>query len=196
MGLECKLCYEACKPVLYSSLATAADLTPDNPYCVLAAGTINIELGTTTHTDICEHSYMADGWHRIYRLSQMLECTDTKDRRLINDMDFLQTHEFIVTSAILAPSTNVLIFRIWLVPYDLPNVQGRLRRRHETKILAPARKAMRRLIPLINQDPAIWSGKLTSLNAFKPLLVNKPVRVLQLSSCCNSNCQLGQSHHG
>ncbi|KAG6817776.1 hypothetical protein H0H87_003184 [Tephrocybe sp. NHM501043] len=48
-----------------------------------------------------------------------------------------------------------VILRIYIIPYDLANVQGQLRIRKKD-ILSPARRYLRRLLPLIIQDRETW----------------------------------------
>jgi len=57
-----------------------------------------------------------------------------------------------------------MALRIYFIPYDLPNVQGKLRVRKEN-VLNPAKRYMRNLVPRISQD---WMGLETT--AFMPNL--------------------------
>jgi hypothetical protein len=50
-----------------------------------------------------------------------------------------------------------MLLRIYLIPYDLPNVQGKLRVR-KSSILNPAKRYMRTLLSRIIQDYDGWRG--------------------------------------
>ncbi|KAF8205525.1 P-loop containing nucleoside triphosphate hydrolase protein [Mycena galopus ATCC 62051] len=63
---------------------------------------------------------------------------------------------------------NTLLIRTYLIPYDLPGVQGRLRVRRD-EIVAPARRCLAGLLPKISRDPECWAGR--SLRDTIPLVV-------------------------
>ncbi|KAG6864745.1 hypothetical protein C0991_007420 [Blastosporella zonata] len=64
----------------------------------------------------------------------------------------------------------MVALRIYLIPYDLPNVQGKLRIRKKD-ILGPARRSLRRLFPLVVQDQESWMYG-TTPPEFSPRLVS------------------------
>lgn len=55
-------------------------------------------------------------------------------------------------------SMQVMYLRVYLVPFDLANVQGRLRTRDEATILVPARKCLKSLLQQLVTDVALWEG--------------------------------------
>jgi hypothetical protein len=67
-----------------------------------------------------------------------------------------------------------LILRVYLIPYDLANVQGKLRVRKDN-ILNPAKRYLRNLLPIISQDFGKWRDGL-STESEKQLIPGMPVR--------------------
>jgi len=81
-----------------------------------------------------------------------------EDDLLLRELDFLITHLFISCTCRLNRLGNVLHVRIYLIPYDLANVQGKLRIRDEAAILSPARRYLKVLLQRIIQDDTSWEG--------------------------------------
>ena len=80
-----------------------------------------------------------------------------KDATLLESLSFLVTHEFArVTSSFLS-THSLLLLRVYLIPYDLPGVQGRLMNRQE-QILVHYRRSMKAILPRIIIDDDYWRG--------------------------------------
>lgn len=94
-----------------------------------------------------------------------------EDDLLLRELDFLITHLFISCTCRLNRLGNVLNVRVYLIPHDLANVQGRLRIRDEATILAPARRYLKVLLQRIVQDDTLWEGdEASSSKSPKPFL--------------------------
>ncbi|KAI0343105.1 hypothetical protein BDW22DRAFT_1356676 [Trametopsis cervina] len=107
--------------------------------------------------------FCTDHWHRYDDLTRAR--TTPQDEQLIHMLNFLTSHKFIAHQCKAFPgrgefaaAPSRLHIRIFLIPFDLPNVGGVLRRREEGTILNPARKYMHTLLSRITRDTASWEG--------------------------------------
>ena len=141
----------------------------ETPYSLgnlLAAGTIVLNLDSDVQEFICNHTHAEDNWHPFQH-------NVFKDRLAVNDasvcreIEFLVQHRFISVTYRLGPLPRIFL-RIYIVPFDLTNVQGKLRVRKEI-ILGPARRYFRRLLPKITQDHDNWNGD--GLPGYYPTLI-------------------------
>ncbi|PFH51695.1 hypothetical protein AMATHDRAFT_142017 [Amanita thiersii Skay4041] len=80
------------------------------------------------------------------------------DDELCRDLDFLIKHQF-VSATYRFDGQQTIVVRIYIIPYDLPNVQGRLRVRRET-VLSPARRCMSPLLSRVRRCSKEWEGHL------------------------------------
>ncbi|KAI0306693.1 P-loop containing nucleoside triphosphate hydrolase protein [Multifurca ochricompacta] len=62
---------------------------------------------------------------------------------LYRHLDFLIEHKFFAVQCKIGDSGAALILRVYIIPYDLPGVQGKLRVRDEASVLKPARVCLR-----------------------------------------------------
>ncbi|EMD38224.1 hypothetical protein CERSUDRAFT_152945 [Gelatoporia subvermispora B] len=137
-----------------------AEPSPSDVYAdldrFLPAGTITWALLSDDWK--CGHNHARDRWHQYpgrNSLSCMLAQEDTETADLL---DFLAFHRFIATTCCIDRASSTLVVRVYLIPYDLPNVQGRLRTRDEATILGPGRRALQQVLPKIIQDENLWAG--------------------------------------
>lgn len=104
-----------------------------------------------------------DHWHAYSTRGSGL--FSTEDDQIMRVLDFLILHKFLAASCRIvagSPSSSrptQLYIRIYLIPYDLANVEGILRRRDEALVLSPARRYMRALLSRVTCDTASWEGK-------------------------------------
>ena len=87
----------------------------------------------------------------------MLVPNDTPLLRL-RQLDFLAKHSFIAATCRLDAVATTLFVRIYLIPWDLPGVHGKLRVRDEVSVVAPARRHLRSLLTEIVQDDDAWDA--------------------------------------
>ncbi|KAF8077645.1 hypothetical protein FPV67DRAFT_1462505 [Lyophyllum atratum] len=142
------------------AMCTAANSGPNetseasSPYALnklVPAGTLTFQLDQDQEGVACNHAHVGDGWHPFE--GRLFDQRLLTDNALCREMDFLIKHRFIAATYRLGASAAVL--RVYIIPYDLENIQGRLRIRKEV-ILAPARRCMRNLLPKVIQSQASW----------------------------------------
>lgn len=140
-----------------SSIAVRAPETDTGPYALtnfLPAGTL--ALAAPSAASSC-NSHHAAGWHHWPGTSELTDNAQSEQTSISRLLDFLIHHEFIVASCRIESAAELYV-RIYLVPFDLRNVEGRLRRRDETTVLNPARKYMRALLSRLTRDVDSWNG--------------------------------------
>lgn len=109
---------------------------------------------------VCLHAHAEDGWHVFLDLD--LDYTDSESD-LFKSLRFLVEQRFVAATYRLAheQSGTPLLIRIYLIPYDLPGVNGRLtynvRKREQWQVLGLARQYMSKLLPQIIQDEESWT---------------------------------------
>ena len=80
-----------------------------------------------------------------------------EDATLLESLSFLVASDFArVTSSFLSLHT-VLLLRVYLIPYDLPGVQGRLMNRQENTLVR-CRCSLKGILPRITSDNDYWRG--------------------------------------
>ncbi len=84
--------------------------------------------------------------------------TDQENETLCRHLDFLVEHDFLIVQCKTGDSGTALILRVYIVPYDLPGVQGKLRIRDESSDLKPARLCLRNVLPRITQEKSLWDA--------------------------------------
>jgi hypothetical protein len=101
-----------------------------------------------------------DGWEEFDTPCFLSRVICPEDDALIRELDFLVNQKFIVATCRLRPvkEKSMLFIRIYMIPFDLANVQGRLRVRDEA-IMVPARKYLKVLLPRIIQDHSHWDAR-------------------------------------
>jgi hypothetical protein len=137
----------------------AIAVSPLGPYALgnlLPAGTIHLPVSPSESS--CDHHHDEDGWHTLRGRPILQRLLTPEDDLLLRELDFLITHLFISCTCRLNRLGNVLHVRIYLIPHDLANVQGRLRIRDEATILSPARRYLKVLLQRIVQDDTLWEG--------------------------------------
>lgn len=122
----------------------------------MPAGTLVQTLSATSPDQCCKH----DGWHAFNH--HFYAILSGLDDSLISSLDFLTKHEFIAVTARVAAIHNVAVLslRIYIVPFDLSGVEGRLQRR-EAKVLHPGSRHMQTLMLRIDKDRDAWDGRPT-----------------------------------
>lgn len=141
----------------------------DAPYSLgnlLAAGTLVVNLDSDIQEFICNHVHAEDGWHP-FQHNVLKDHLAIDDASLCKEIKFLTEHRF-VSVTYRAASLRRVFMRIYFIPFDLANVQGKLRVRKEI-ILGPARRYLRALLPKITQDSDSWNGN--DLSSHCPTLI-------------------------
>ena len=158
--MECDICCLACRS---RAAVIPADGTNSirNPYAVanlLPAGTLRIPFAETDPEISCDHRHGDSGWHKFTDTSIALLVEPVAHGQLCRQLAFLISHRFLVVTYRLVPLENAICLRVYVVPYDLANVQGQLRIRDETTVLKYAREYMKLILPLIKQDHEEWTS--------------------------------------
>ncbi|EIN07069.1 hypothetical protein PUNSTDRAFT_104552 [Punctularia strigosozonata HHB-11173 SS5] len=152
----CKTCCSAC--VTSPPPVTPPENTAYSVRNFFAAGVLKfgVALQESAHC-ICSHWHAEDHWHGFDHTTILPLITTAEDDVTLRELNFLLRERFIALSWCLSPCKTRVYIRVYLIPHDLGGVQGKLRRRGE-HILTPARKYLKRILPLIVQNHALWDG--------------------------------------
>ena len=151
MSTDCPSCCADC------SVRNLTLCSSDSPYALrnlLQAGTITLAVSGPL---VCDHgSHAEDGWHHFDESEIISHLSEPQCAVFCRELDFLINHSFISVTYRRA-NDGWIVLRIYLIPYDLPNVQGKLRVR-KSIVLNPAKRYMRSLLARIVQDQSGWLG--------------------------------------
>lgn len=168
--VDCALRPPARCPLSHSPLALSN---------LLPAGTIDLLLSSNDSMlpseCPCDHRHADDGWHILHIQMLLRRLATLEDDSLLRELEFLVKHLFISCTCRLGPLGDILHVRIYVIPYDLANMQGRLRMRDEATVLAPARRYLRRLFQGITQDNSLWQRDNASPGIRKPFICQQTV---------------------
>ncbi|KAG6812075.1 hypothetical protein H0H92_004541 [Tricholoma furcatifolium] len=148
-------CPSCCPDCIATSPQPTESSDVQNPYALnklLPLGTVTLYLDPAREGVSCNHKHAEDGWHPFE--GSLFFQRVLNDNELCREIDYLVQHRFISVNYRLGTSTEVVL-RIYIIPHDLPNVQGRLRIRKK-EILRPARRSLRKLLPKVVQDQNSW----------------------------------------
>lgn len=162
----------------------------------LAAGVIVIPLAQPLPEELV---WMAQGevkWSRFSgdsverdSVSQLLSCAldSVSAASVLQALRFLVGQLFVAATWRLLRSEDAtsLMFRIFLVPYDLPELSTRLRARSDVNLKA-GRGHLRALLLQVTQDRDLWDGGIASSSAAPPFLDQRIVSAL-LGGCCGTD---------
>jgi hypothetical protein len=177
-------CPSCCAPCLSGTVSRPVVASSvGNPYALanlLPAGTIQVSIAPH---ELCGHAHAEDGWHFFESHNLLPHLTTAEDDSFVRQLDFLVSHRFVSATCRLTLSRETLIVRIYVIPFDLANVQGKLRVRDEVRVIAPARRYMKELLPRILQDGRLWEGaEEVVVMGPRRFLAHDIVRDLSLSS--------------
>ena len=126
----------------------------------LPAGTLHLAL----HADVtpCDTHDIAV-WHHYRADGSLFGLVQRESEPVVRLLDFLIIHHFVAVTCRVKPCAQrcMLIMRVYVVPHDLANVDGRLRRRDEATVCTPARKYLSTLLPRLSVNKAAWNGTIT-----------------------------------
>ena len=143
-------------PLAHSPFRTPEEDT--GPYALtnfLPAGTLVLD--TPQGTPCCS-TFHGQQWHHWPVEAPAVRDAPGSDAPFLRVVDFLVYHEFIATSSRIGDDGK-LYLRVYLIPFDLRGVEGKLRRRDEASVLAPARKWMRVLFYQLRNERDCWDGR-------------------------------------
>ena len=154
----CSICCSTCAagPALTANPASGPFAVVKN---LLPAGTLSLPISQTDLSTTCDHhSHIAEGWHTFPGEALLPHLTDQENETLCRHLDFLVEHKFLTLQCKIGDSGTALILRVFVVPFDLSGVQGKLRVRDEASVLKPARLCLRNVMPRIIQDESLWDS--------------------------------------
>ena len=80
-----------------------------------------------------------------------------QDITLLEGLPFLIEHQFAHVTSNFLSFHPLILLRVYLIPFDLPGVQGRLMNRQE-HILIQYRRVLKGILPKIISDEYYWGG--------------------------------------
>ncbi|KAH9950194.1 SNF2 family N-terminal domain-containing protein [Amylocystis lapponica] len=133
----------------------------------LPAGTLKFLLSGDSCLKAWKPRIASDGWyffpgHGILNDFIVDENTSDEDHDasdLVLLLDVLIEHHFIAATCFIGLPGHTLYVRVYLIPFDLANVQGQLRMRDETSVLSPSRPRLKLLLSRICQGSQKWEGQ-------------------------------------
>jgi hypothetical protein len=156
--VPCSICCSSCASGLGEAKSRHDTAEPFAVQNLLPAGILSLPISQTDLRKICDHSHTAEGWHAFLGESLLPQLTDQENETLCRHLDFLVQHKFLVVQCKIGDSGTALILRVYIVPYDLSGVQGKLRVRDEATDLRPARVCLRNVMPRIIHDKSLWDA--------------------------------------
>jgi hypothetical protein len=153
MSAECPFCCPDCLSTKPTSCCSHSPYALPN---LLQAGTVTLNVSADIRHDICDHNHAEDDWHRFDASGITSRLVDPQSIAFCQELDFLVKQSFISVTYRYSANGQMTL-RIYLIPYDLPNVQGKLRVR-KSNVLNPAKRYMRTLLSRIIQDHHGWLG--------------------------------------
>ncbi|KAJ7578523.1 hypothetical protein C8J56DRAFT_968195 [Mycena floridula] len=148
---ECSICGQ-CSTGQSSS-------SPYSLFNLLPYGSLQVSLSRSLN--LSDHAHAEDDWLEFSALDLIPHLQEHESDDLCRGIEFLTQQRFVRATYCLGPANSVRA-RIYLVPYDLPNVQGALRVRPDS-VLRPARQYFRLLLSKTTTEPRFWSGEDTNL---------------------------------
>ena len=149
---------------------------------LLPAGTLSLPISQTGLGSICNHSHPVEDWHPFLGEALLPYLTDHEDETLCRHLSFLVEHKFLSVQCKVGDSGKVLVLRAYVIPYDLPGAQGKLRVRDEASVLKPARLCLRNVVPRILQDEHLWDAHDSEPSSSSSRYFLNPDTVMILSS--------------
>ncbi|KAI0273498.1 hypothetical protein BC834DRAFT_854101 [Gloeopeniophorella convolvens] len=153
----CTICCPSCA----SGAVSGPEADAGDPFAVenlLPAGTLSLSVARLGSGTICDHAHVAEGWHAFSGEDLLPYLVDRDNETLCRHLDFLVEHEFISVQSRVADSGKTLTIRVYIIPHDLPGVQGRLRIRDEASILKPAKLCLRNVLTQVVKNQSLWDG--------------------------------------
>ncbi|KIK31000.1 hypothetical protein PISMIDRAFT_85861 [Pisolithus microcarpus 441] len=148
---NCPLCYSD-----HTKTERAADADDDFDSLALedlfAAGTIAV----TVHSEGV--SCGAADYNSWRLLTVAREPSKRPQDPLLRGIGFLADNLFLRATCKLDRSGQVLLIRVYLIPHDLPSVQGRLRCR-SAAVIKEGRRYLHSTLSLISRNPRLWKAE-------------------------------------
>ncbi|KAH7921384.1 hypothetical protein BV22DRAFT_1038738 [Leucogyrophana mollusca] len=148
----CPSCCLSCNLNLGTAAPSPPTADPFSPQNLLAAGTIRVDDAQISVP--CDHRHSLDAWHFL----PVRELSHRPDDTLFCGLGFLAEHSYLRATCRFGVGGTTLFVRVYLVPYDLRDVQGKLRNRSEG-VVKTAKYHLQALLPQIRQDLESWNAQ-------------------------------------
>jgi hypothetical protein len=124
---------------------------------LLPAGVLAITLSNLDHN--LPYTAFGETWATFDRgtAHSLHPLCSPRDIVVLESLSFLVEHEFARIASNFLPPRSLVLLRVYLTPYDLPGVQGRLMNRQE-HILGHYKRSMREILPNLINDIDYWRG--------------------------------------
>ena len=124
---------------------------------LLPAGVLALTLSGIDHN--LPHALSGETWAAFDQETahSLRPFCSPRDITILESLSFLVEHEFSRVALNFLSPRSLLLLRVYLIPYDLPGVQGRLMNRQEL-ILGHYKRSMREILPKIINDSDYWRG--------------------------------------
>lgn len=124
---------------------------------LLHAGVLVVTLSSLDNDT--SHAMFQEGWHAFSReTANILDpLCSPQDIALLGNLSFLIEHEFALVTSNFSSHHCLILLRVYLVPFDLPGVQGRLMNRQD-QVLGQYRRFVKEILPRIINDGDYWRG--------------------------------------
>lgn len=188
MPLEspCPICCASCASGPAALVPENANVGPFSVQKLLPAGTLSLPISQTELVNVCDHSHGPEDWHTFLGEALLPHLTDRESETLCRHLDFLAEHKFLSVQCKFGESGTALILRVYIIPYDLPGVQGKLRVRDEASVSKPARLCLRNVMSRIIQDKSLWNAHDLEPSSSSPRYLYNSDTVAISSSCRTS----------
>lgn len=105
------------------------------------------------------HAVSREMWHAFDQETarSLRPLCSPQDISVLESLSFLVEHEFARVTLNFLSLHVLLLLRVYIIPYDLPGVQGRLMNRQE-HILGHYRRSMKEILPKIISEGEYWRG--------------------------------------
>ena len=124
---------------------------------LLHAGVLVVALSSPSKN--LSHAVFREAWPALNQdtVNVLRSICSPQDIILLEGLSFLIEHEFARFTSICLSPRRLILLRVYLIPFDLPGVQGRLMNRQE-HILAQYRRILKGILPKIIIDDEYWGG--------------------------------------
>ncbi len=161
MAISCPSCQccDTCCALGAARASTSTGLNSLKNLLPIGALTIQLPHGFSIP---CSHAHAEDDWHGL-GVNEIRSFTSLghDDNSILAEIGFLMENEFIV--ATYRSSNTRMLLRIYLVPYDLPGMGGRLKCRKK-HVVSRARRALSVL--MLKVQASDWQGPLPATPVF------------------------------
>lgn len=146
----------------------------------LQAGIISLNV-TSSLPLPCDHRHADDGWHTFYPKSALGYLHNSQDDSLCRSLEYLHTNNYVRMTVLHPHQGGTLLVRVYIIPFDLSNVQGCLRVRKDT---VTAKQHLRQALRYVMSGVTLWDGDLEGMYYARNFLPDETVCFVYLPPLC------------